>query len=244
MVEASSGYVASEQMGKALASKTEATTKSSKLGVVDTKGGFGAGAGGGFGLNAPGYGVKVTGPQVAKGSTIKIDEEVEKHWLRVMDDSDSLGWVLVKYTADGKAMELDQAGEGGLTPFKQALPSDRLAWGAFRCAAVDKRGSVECKRPKMIFVQYCCESVSQIKKAKMGSHKGDIKAKLDGCHLDVRIESPDDLQEQDLVTKLQAATGAHKPNGYEFDDGNFIESDYYGLGIGKDCKGETAKNSE
>eukprot|EP00929_Paragymnodinium_shiwhaense_P113531 TRINITY_DN81810_c0_g1_i1.p1 TRINITY_DN81810_c0_g1~~TRINITY_DN81810_c0_g1_i1.p1 ORF type:complete len:258 (-),score=62.73 TRINITY_DN81810_c0_g1_i1:177-890(-) len=233
----------SEQIAKAQASKAEAEAKSAGLGTVNTSGGFGAGAGGGFGLNAPGVFIKPKEPQAAKGSTINVDEAVALAWSKVMDDNDPTGWVLVKYTENGKAMELDNAGEGGLTPFKAALPEDRLAWGAFRCAAVDKRGGVECKRPKMIFVQYQCESASQIKKAKMGSHKGDVKNALNGCHMDIVIEKPDDLVEQDLVTRLQAATGAHKPNGYEFDDGNFIEADYYGLGIGSDCKGETAKSS-
>jgi len=236
----SGGY--SADIAKAQASKAEAEAKSSALGTVNTSGGFGAGAGGGFGLNAPGVFMKPKEPQAAKGSTIKVDDAVATAWSKVMDDSDPLGWVVVRYTEDGKAMELDQSGEGGLTPFKAALPPERLAWGAFRCSAVDKRGGVECKRPKLIFVQYQCESASTIKKAKMGSHKGDVKHALDGCHLDIVIEKPDDLEEQDLVTKLQAATGAHKPNGYEFDEGHFIEADYYGLGIGKDCKGETAKN--
>lgn len=232
----------SDQMAKAAASKAEAQGKAQGLGTVNTKSGFGAGAGGGFGLNAPGFQVKVSGPQAAKGSNIQVDDAVAAQWSKVLDDSDPCGWITVKYTADGKAMELDQHGDGGLSPFKAALPTDRLAWGGFRCEAVDKRGGLECKRPKLIFVQLSCEGVSQIKKAKMGSHKGDVKKALDGCHIDVLIEKAEDLVEADLVTKLQAATGAHKPNGYEFDAGNFIEADYYGLGIGKDCKGESAKS--
>merc|ERR1719329_984651 len=192
----------SDQMAKAAASQAEAASKAANLGTVDTKGGFGAGAGGGFGLNAPGFMPKVEGPQAAKGSTIHVDEAVHAAWSKVMDDNDPVGWVTVKYTENGKALELDQTGEEGLTPFKAALPSDRLVWGAFRGTAVDKRGGVECKRPKLIFVQYSCESVSQIKKAKMGSHKGDVKHALSGCHMDLMIEKPDDLKEQELVKKL------------------------------------------
>merc|ERR1712107_776163 len=134
---------------------------------------------------------------------------------KVMDDNDPLGWVTVKYTEDGKSMELDQSGPGGLTPFKAAPPTDRLAWGAFRCYGVDKRGGLECKRPKFIFVQYKPAQESAMKKAKQGSHKSDVKAAITGAHLDVTVESLDDLDEQGLITKLQAACGAHKPNGYE-----------------------------
>lgn len=88
---------------------------------------------------------------------------------------------------------------------------------------------------------YKPEEVSMIKKAKQASHKGDIKDAINGAHLDVVVETMADLAEQELITKLQAAT-AHKPNGYEFDEGSFMEADYYGLGIGKDCKSETVKS--
>lgn len=237
----------SEQMSKAAESQAAASAKGQHLGTVNTNGGFGAGAGGGFGLNAPGFHVKVSGPQAAKGSTINVAEDVHVAWTKVLDDVDPLGWVICNYVEPrlpleaGKGLVLFAQGEGGMSAFKAALPADKLAWGAFRIAAVDRRGGVDSKRPKFIFVHYACERVGQIKKAKMTGHKGDVKAALTGCHVDLMIEKPEELEEQELMTKLQASTGAHKPNGYEFDAGVFMESDYYGLGIGDDCKGETAE---
>jgi len=82
-----------------------------------------------------------------------------------------------------------------------------------------------------------------VKKGKQASHQADVKAAIVGTHLDIAVETVADLDEQALIKKLQAATGAHKPNGYEFDPGKFLEADFYGLGIGKDCKGETAKSA-
>mmetsp|Transcript_20922 Transcript_20922/g.59444 ORF Transcript_20922/g.59444 Transcript_20922/m.59444 type:complete len:160 (+) Transcript_20922:235-714(+) len=159
-----------------------------------------------------------------------------------MDDANtSVGWVYCEYSADGKSLELTDSGAGGLPELKQRLGSS-IAWAGFRCVAVDRRGGLECKRPKFVFVQYKPEAASAIKKARASSHKGDVKEVLSGAHIDVTVESLKDLDEQGLIVKLQAATGAHKPNGYEFEDGVFLEADYYGLGIGKDCKGETAKN--
>jgi len=229
----------SEAMEKAEASKAEAEAKSAGLGQVDVKSGFGAGQGGGLGLNRPGM------PKVenfaAKGVSIAVDEEVKSNWSLVMDDASPMGWVVCDYPPDGKTIKFKSTGEGGLKEFKEQLPGDALAWGAFRCWGVDKRGGTECKRTKFIFVQWMPEGVSQIKKAKMGSHKGAVKGALDGAHMDILCESMDDFDEQALMTKMQANTGAHKPNGYEFEEGNFLESDYYGLGIGKDCKSETVK---
>ena len=50
-------------------------------------------------------------------------------------------------------------------------------------------------------------------------HQADVKAAITGTHMDIAVETVADLDEQSLIKKLQAATGAHKPNGYEFDTG-------------------------
>ena len=69
------------------------------------------------------------------------------------------------------------------------------------------------------------------------SHKGAAKAAFDKAHMDLLVENVDeDMVKQDLINKLQAATGAHKPNGYEFDVGEFLDADYYGRGVGKAAK--------
>ena len=46
-----------------------------------------------------------------------------------------------------------------------------------------------------------------------------MKTAITGTHMDIACETVADLDEQNLIKKLQAATGAHKPNGYEFDQG-------------------------
>jgi hypothetical protein len=233
--------------GGVQASRAAAVSASKNLGLVDARSLAvgGAGAGGGLGLNAPGYGSKVqhfSGGGGGGGKSIQVHADIHSTWQQVMDDGNtSVGWVYCEYSADGKSLELTDSGAGGLPELKQRLGSS-IAWGGFRCVAVDRRGGVECKRPKFVFVQYKPEAASAIKKAKAASHKGDVKDALSGAHIDVAVESLKDLDEQALIGKLQAATGAHKPNGYEFEDGVFLEADYYGLGIGKDCRGETAKN--
>ena len=83
-----------------------------------------------------------------------------------------------------------------------------------------------------------------LRRAAAGRAEPPLRVLLRGCRLashearlaEFGFRSPEDLVEADLCAKLQAATGAHKPNGYEFEKDVFTESDYYGLGIGKDCK--------
>jgi len=239
---------AGSQMGKAYASQGQATAKALNLGLVNSASlaTGGAGAGGGLGLNAPGFGPKVQhfsggGLGTARGKSLQVSDDAIAAWAQIMDDGDPTNFIYCEYAPDGRSLELTKKGSGGLSEFKATL-GESIAWGGFRCYAVDKRGSVECRRAKFIFVQHKPEGASAMKKAKQGSHRGDVKEALTGTHMDIVVETLEDLQEETLIGKLQAAAGAHKPNGYMFDEGAFLEADYYGLGIGKDCKGETSKN--
>lgn len=177
-------------------------------------------------------GVKVMGGLTAgtvgaktKGASIPVDEKVEGVWKQILKDDAPVGWVVLKYSDDGKSINLHKQGDGvAMEAFTSCLKDDigdaAAAWGAFRCNAVDERGSVTCKRPKFLFVQYMPDNLPGMRKAKMGSHKGTMKDILTGCHADMLVcDVVEDLDKTELVKKLQAATGAHKPNGYEFDDG-------------------------
>jgi hypothetical protein len=235
-------------LAKSKASQSASAAKSLKFGQKPTqssKMGFGvSGAGGGFGMNAPGFGPKVTHFAGGGGGGKKIVDvapEVGNAWDTMLDDNDPTTWVLAEYSSNGKKVELKTKGEGGLKTFIGALTPGIVAWGGFRCYGVDKRGSVVCKRPKFVFVQFKPEDASAMKKAKMAPHKGTVKEMMQGAHMDVTVEVvAEDLEEQSLITRLQAATGAHKPNGYEFEEDVFISADFYELGIGSDCAGGNA----
>jgi hypothetical protein len=202
----------------------------------------GAGAGGGFGLNAPGTGPKVksfAGAGAPAG--FAVSEELKQHWQHMLDDNHPCHFVIGGYSADGKSLEFRAAGDGRLGDFqknlKEVLGDSNLGWGGFRCYGVDDRGNTVSKRAKICFIQYMPPNASSIKKAKMGSHKGAAKAAFDKAHVDLVVEDVDqDLKKDDLVTKLQSATGAHKPNGYEFEVGEFTTADFYGRGVGSAAK--------
>ena len=198
-----------------------------KIGV-----GAGAGAGGGLSLNAPGAAPKVRHFAAGGGkkSGPAVDPEVEATWKLIMSEESEVDWMIATYDATGKAVALSQKGEGmSLKNFCAALhETEGCAWGGFRCNGVDNRGALVCKRPKFVFVQYMPPTAPPMRRAKMGSHKGALKAALDGAHMDVLVENiEEDLEKNSLCSKLQAATGAHKPNGYEFDKDEITDADYY-----------------
>lgn len=195
--------------------------------------GLGSGAGGGFGLNAVGPPPNVThfAAKGGKKDGPNITPDCESSWNSLIGptDVDIFGWVLCEYDSSGKTVELKQKGSGGLQEFKSALKdANGVAWGGFRCNGVDSRGSVVCKRPKFVFVQYIPSTAPAMRRAKMGSHKGALKAAFDKAHMDVVVEDiEEDLNCDRLAERLQSATGAHKPNGYEFDKDVITNADYY-----------------
>lgn len=187
---------------------------------------------GGLGFNAPGYGVKVTHfAAKAKGRQLPITEECDDLWNRVLDNDDPLTFVVMEYDSSGKSLSLKKSGTGGLKDFVAELEDDKVCWGGFRCWAVDDRGNVTCERAKFVFVQWMPSGASTMRKAKMGPHKGSVKEVLHSVHLDVQAEDKDAFEEGELVKSLQAATGAHKPNAYRFEEGVLVSADYYGTGI-------------
>lgn len=99
--------------------------------------------------------------------------------------------------------------------FISSLPTDDIVWGAFKVVGVDDRGNTVSRRPKFIFVKYLPTTVPTMRRARAGGHKGAVKQVIDG-HIDIEIESPEELTEDIVIAKLRASGGAHQPTGYEF----------------------------
>ncbi|RYG64850.1 hypothetical protein EON64_13150 [archaeon] len=99
--------------------------------------------------------------------------------------------------------------------FLSSLPECDVVWGAFKVVGVDDRGNLVSRRPKYIFVKYSPTTVTTMKRATAGRHKGDIKKVMNG-HVDVEIEATSELTEDAIIAKLRAAGGAHQPTSYEF----------------------------
>lgn len=82
---------------------------------------------------------------------------------------------------------------------------------------------VDAERCHDVRVCVCCVFIwrasTPLACSQMGSQKGAVKQVMHSAHLDLTVTEPAEIEETDLVSRLQAATGAHKPNGYEFEPG-------------------------
>jgi hypothetical protein len=70
--------------------------------------------------------------------------------------------------------------------FIASLPADEIVWGAIKVVGVDTRGNLVSRRPKYVFVKYAPDTVSTMKRARAGGHKGAIKQIMNG-HIDIEV---------------------------------------------------------
>lgn len=92
----------------------------------------------------------------------------------------------------------------------------QIIYGGFRCTGVDDRGNTVSRRGKIIFVNYLPTSVPTMRRARAGGHKGQVKSTFVSAHVDIQIEDPSEVTEDDIIARLRAAGGAHQPTHYEF----------------------------
>jgi len=156
---------------------------------------------------------KITSYQMAK---LVIDEEVSAAWTRLTSDSSGVSWIACGYPEGSSTQMIFKAeGPGGLPEFCAILNDSDIVWGAFKVVGVDDRGNLVSRRPKYVFVKYVPEGVTGMKRAKAGGHKGAVK-QIMNSHVDIEVESVEELSEEAIIAKLRASGGAHQPTSYEF----------------------------
>ena len=149
----------------------------------------------------------------------EIASEVNDAWSRLVSDDSDVSWIMCgsKEGEKEKILHFLKEGNGGMPEFIASLPEDDIVWGGFKVMGVDDRGNTVSRRPKFVSVKYLPTTVPTMKRARAGGHKGAIKAVMD-AHIDVEIETKDELTEDSIITKLRASGGAHAPTSYEFSD--------------------------
>ncbi|KAJ9438012.1 actin binding protein, partial [Diplonema papillatum] len=139
-------------------------------------------------------------------------------WNEIRDGDTDLNWIMLSYDGkDPKTMEVYKKSVTGLSDFVQQLDNDKILFCGLRCKAVDNRGTVRSVRNKFIFVAWGGTDTKPMQRAKMSTHKSSFQKILSGTHISIHTGDKSDLTPRILEEKLQSATGAHKPNGYDFE---------------------------
>jgi hypothetical protein len=69
---------------------------------------------------------------------------------------------------------------------------------------------------KFVRVLWVGPDVKAMEKGRVGMLRPDFEAILQGCHVDLQATDIADLEQSTIEVRLLAATGAHKPNNFDF----------------------------
>merc|ERR1712196_592974 len=109
----------------------------------------------------------------------------------------------------------DAKGEG-LKSLADSLDSSKCAWACINVHGVDQRQNVESVRTKLVQINWVGESVPSMKKMQALSGKNAVAKLFKGVAINLDVNEASEITTKEIVDKLCASGGAHKPTYYAF----------------------------
>lgn len=149
---------------------------------------------------------------IAQIMALKIDAEITDTWAELKGEKSTTNFIVVGY--EGKTdLKLVAKGEGGLAEFVSKMDDKSAFYGVFRVIAFD---NAESQRTKFVVVTWTGKDLKAMARASVAVHKSAIINVFSPHHLELQVSSVQELDQESIEKKLNAATGAHKPTGYKF----------------------------
>jgi len=104
----------------------------------------------------------------------------------------------------------------GLETFKKALDASQVLWGLICVHGVDVRANVESVRRKLVQINWVGSGVKPMARSNALGGKAKVGKLIKGVA--ATIDATELFSGQEIVDKLCAAGGAHKPTYYSFGD--------------------------
>mmetsp|Transcript_24339 Transcript_24339/g.45555 ORF Transcript_24339/g.45555 Transcript_24339/m.45555 type:complete len:157 (-) Transcript_24339:181-651(-) len=133
-------------------------------------------------------------------------------------------WMVVNL--EKKKIALAAEGEG-LESLKKALDDGQCMWACINVHGVDVRANVESTRHKLVQINWVGENVPAMKK--MGALAGKSKAAklFKGVAMELNVNKASEITTEEIVSKLCASGGAHKPTYFNFGGGEKVDLNFY-----------------
>ncbi|KAL9647659.1 hypothetical protein ABK040_015149 [Willaertia magna] len=139
-----------------------------------------------------------------------ISQEIDQAWESLKNES--IKWFTFTFSETEKnTLVLDQQGNGDYSEFLGNFGPSDVKFGLFRAVAVDD----DSRRTKFILVAWTGPNSHAMKRSKVAANKTQITQKY-SIHVDVQASDVNDITQEELITRLNSSTGAHKPKEYEF----------------------------
>jgi hypothetical protein len=144
------------------------------------------------------------------------DPAIAEAYTELKADNSETNWIVTHYDSTGKALEFAAKGTKGLEEMTEQFHDDIIVYGVFKMFGIDE----DSKRTKFVTVVWVGPNCKPMVRAKVSTHKSVVLAYFKGAHLELHYGSKSDISKDDIVKRLNANTGSHKPKAYDFGEGN------------------------
>jgi len=136
----------------------------------------------------------------------------------VKDDSDH-NWVIVEHVGENLK---DVSTGAGLEALRSSFDVTKIQWGILKVFATDDEGS---RRAKFVLVNWVGPKVPPMKRMSAIAGKAAVASTFNNVTIFKDANNADDLSASDIARDLFGCGGAHKPNAYDFGNGEIFPLD-------------------
>ena len=151
-----------------------------------------------------------------------LNEVVEKSetnfddlWEEFKKQDSSINWILCQLAKD-ESLSAFAYGDNGFQEMIDHVDDNEVLYGIFKVNAFNKAGTCTSVRERFVFVIWVPEGASFFSKGRVATNKQVVLKRLQTYHAEMRAESRDDFDRNEIVKMLDRSCGAHKPQKYIF----------------------------
>ncbi|WWD15759.1 hypothetical protein CI109_100181 [Kwoniella shandongensis] len=135
------------------------------------------------------------------------DPKIAEAYDKVRSNDGELTWLLLDYESDkSNKLTLTATGSGNLAEMTAQLQPQRASFAYAKIRYVNDEHSF---REKFVLIFWIGEEVKVMRRAKVSVHAGDVKSVLRSYSIEVSASTPNDLKEDEIITRLRRAGGAN-----------------------------------
>jgi len=143
-------------------------------------------------------------------------------WNKIKSNTDSKCWAVFRLDEENKKLlRVASSGRCGLDRVHKHLKDDEISFGIIRVYAVE----AGIKQPKFFFFKWAGPTAPLKRKVAANGVKTSVQAYFSPVHGHAEIDAHDQLTEDEIIKRLLASRGSHKPSRWEFGTGNNEEEE-------------------
>ncbi|XP_046850364.1 drebrin-like protein A [Xenia sp. Carnegie-2017] len=130
-------------------------------------------------------------------------ESLSKAWQDIFDDKCETDWAVFGYDKKSNTLKVVETGDGGLEELADEFNSGKILYAGLK--VLDPNTNL----PKYVLINWQGEGVPSSIKGTCANHVRDVERFFRGHHVVINARSEDDVEENVIIKKVKASSGAN-----------------------------------